>query len=198
MKDYLEIGPENNRHSHATRFSSEWMTMGLSDKNTDLDVAADMDHRWPFMDNSFKIVFASHVLEHAKNPVHFISEAYRVTVQGGTVRLNVPDAKWLCHRYVVLKRKTLFQLIRNLRSWHGAPEHKAHWHPFDTATLEALFKYGFYPMLGIEPTEKSLDDPATLFADVKIVESGKSREEIMRAGYFGTRYERTIYCEGTK
>ena len=171
--------------------------MGLSSKNTELDVEANIDHQWPFDDGEFDIVFGSHVMEHAKDPCHFIRQAFRVLKPGGTLRMNVPDAKWLCGRYME-KKKSLFELIRNLRSWHGSPEHKAHWHPFDKATILALFGHGFDPMLGIEPTVQSLDVPTTLFKDVRMCDPQESREEIMKAGYFSTRYRRTIRCEGTK
>lgn len=190
----LEIGPEFNRHSKAHRYSGEWMTMGLSDKNRDLDFQSDIDSRWPFEDDSLDIVFGSHVMEHARDPIHFIGEAFRVLRPGGVCRMNVPDAMWLCRRYVT-EKTDLYHVIRNLRSWHGAPAHKAHWHPYDEETITFLFKHGWYPVLG---AARKPDTSRTLFDSVACVRAGESRVPELEARYFNTRADRSVFCEGTK
>lgn len=193
---YLELGPELNRHSRAYRASDDWITMGLSEKNTDLDHEADIDDKWPFASNTFDIVFGSHVMEHAKDAQHFVSEAFRVLRHGGTIRMNVPDALYIAKRYVDPKDLPfdLFNVIRNLRSWHGYTGRKAHWNPFDAPTIMKIFKTGFYRVIGGPESSGR----AQLFKDVAMCAPGESRVSLMRDRYFSTRQERTIRCEGTK
>jgi predicted SAM-dependent methyltransferase len=188
----LEVGPEKNKHTKRFRFSSDWTTMGLSDKNTDLDIVSDMNHRWPLKDGVCDIVYASHVLEHAKNPIHWIKEAYRVLHRGGIVRVSVPDAATLMHRYLEGKGG-LFDFARNFRSWHGSPDTKAHWHPFDMETCYQLLRNGVYPMLGVP------DVKIDLFRDVVVNRDGNgSISEEMRDPYFSNRPMRSIFSEGKK
>ena len=57
----------------------------ISDRPTVLGFVENL----PFKDNSFDFVIASHVLEHSKDPVKFISEIQRVSKAG---YIEVPDA----------------------------------------------------------------------------------------------------------
>ena len=64
MKQYLEVGPEKNHHvKHKERASSEWLTMGLG-KKTPVDIIHDINKPWPFRDDRFRLIYASHVIEH--------------------------------------------------------------------------------------------------------------------------------------
>ena len=45
-----------------------------------VDVIADLDEAWPFEDDSAELIIASHVFGHLNNPVHFMTEAWRVLV----------------------------------------------------------------------------------------------------------------------
>lgn len=47
---------------------------------------------WPFPDNSFAEVVAIHVVEHLRDLVQFMDEAWRVLRPGGTVYLVTPEA----------------------------------------------------------------------------------------------------------
>ncbi|WP_443082278.1 class I SAM-dependent methyltransferase [Thermodesulfitimonas autotrophica] len=46
---------------------------------------------WPFADNEFDLVYASHILEHPKDVVRTIEEIYRITKAGQVVRVLVPN-----------------------------------------------------------------------------------------------------------
>uniref|UniRef100_A0A7S2GU10 Methyltransferase type 11 domain-containing protein n=1 Tax=Haptolina brevifila TaxID=156173 RepID=A0A7S2GU10_9EUKA len=57
--------------------------------------------RLPFANNSFQLVYSEHMLEHMLpvkgGGVNFLSEAYRVLVPGGVLRIVTPDlAKYVC------------------------------------------------------------------------------------------------------
>lgn len=47
----------------------------------------------PFSDNLFHLVVGSDVIEHVKDPVHVMREAYRVLVPGGAIFLATPN-RW--------------------------------------------------------------------------------------------------------
>ena len=66
---------------------------------------------FPYQDNSFDVIFSKSVIEHLKNPEHYLSECLRVLRPGGQFILLTPD--WLtqhtifyndpthCHPYTV-------------------------------------------------------------------------------------------------
>jgi predicted SAM-dependent methyltransferase len=58
-----------------------------------VDLIADLDQPWPFEDGSAGFVLASHVFEHLAEPVHFMSEAWRVLEPGGVLQVCVPYYK---------------------------------------------------------------------------------------------------------
>jgi SAM-dependent methyltransferase len=58
-----------------------------------VDVIADLDKPWPFDDSSAEFVLASHVFEHLDNPVHFMTEAWRVLGTSGVLQVCVPYFK---------------------------------------------------------------------------------------------------------
>lgn len=66
------------------------------DKRPCADYQADLEDEWPLPDNSADGVIARHVVEHLNDPEHFFSEAARVLVVDGWLRVTVPlgeDAK---------------------------------------------------------------------------------------------------------
>lgn len=65
----------------------EYFTVDIS--MSGVDSLADMC-RLPFADNSFQLVYASHVLEHIKNDYQALSEVKRVMAPGGISILPVP------------------------------------------------------------------------------------------------------------
>jgi SAM-dependent methyltransferase len=47
---------------------------------------------WPFPDNSFVHVSAVHLVEHLKDLISFMDEAWRVLEPGGTIYIETPEA----------------------------------------------------------------------------------------------------------
>jgi len=58
--------------------------------------------RLPCPDNSLKLVYSSHFLEHIpySEVRHFLSECYRVLATEGVIRLVVPDLENICREYL--------------------------------------------------------------------------------------------------
>lgn len=56
------------------------------------DVVVDLeDGKLPFEDNTFKEVYAFHILEHIKNLIPLMNEIYRVMKIGGKLLIKVPQ-----------------------------------------------------------------------------------------------------------
>ncbi len=81
----LEIGPGLNR-------ITDFETLNIID-GRDVDYIHDLTKKLPFEDNSFDIIYASHVLEHV--PWHLqkeiFNELHRILKTGGTLEIWVPD-----------------------------------------------------------------------------------------------------------
>lgn len=57
------------------------------------DVTADLNEHWPFEDNSVGVLRAHDILEHLKDPIHTMNEAYRVLKHGGVFDILVPSTE---------------------------------------------------------------------------------------------------------
>jgi len=55
------------------------------------DITADLNKKWPFRDNSIGLLRANDIIEHLKDPVNTMNEAYRVLVDGGWFLIEVPS-----------------------------------------------------------------------------------------------------------
>lgn len=55
------------------------------------DVTADLERRWPFEDGSVGVLRAFDVIEHLRDPVHTMNEAYRVLAPGAFFFIRVPS-----------------------------------------------------------------------------------------------------------
>ena len=55
------------------------------------DVHCDLEDTWPFQDNSVDGVFAAHIFEHLKNPIHTMNELYRILKPGCKAEIHVPS-----------------------------------------------------------------------------------------------------------
>ncbi len=57
----------------------------------DAAVTTDLDKPWPFESNSVGVFRAHDIIEHLRNPVHVMNEAYRCLVHGGLFCTEVPS-----------------------------------------------------------------------------------------------------------
>ncbi len=55
------------------------------------DVVTNLNESWPFEDNSVGIIRAYDVIEHLKDPIHTMNEAWRVLAHGGFFFIEVPS-----------------------------------------------------------------------------------------------------------
>lgn len=55
------------------------------------DIIADLNNSWPLEDNSVEKIRAYDAIEHLKDPIHTMNEAYRVLTPGGVFEIFVPS-----------------------------------------------------------------------------------------------------------
>jgi SAM-dependent methyltransferase len=114
-------------------------------------ITADLNGRWPFEDGTVGVIRAHDAVEHLRDPVHTMNEAYRVLAHGGLMDILVPSTdgqgafcdpthvsfwNYRSFRYYTnsdFKRfipafKGRFQQIklRNLKMWDDIPYVSAH------------------------------------------------------------------------
>ena len=79
----LDVGCGNNKYADA---------IGLDNNpRTAADVIHDLGSLpYPFADNEFDLVVSNHVVEHVPDVMAFVSELYRITKNGGYIRLLTP------------------------------------------------------------------------------------------------------------
>lgn len=58
----------------------------------DASIQADLNQDWPFKDSSVGVFRAHDIIEHLKNPIHTMNEAWRSLVHGGLLLIEVPSA----------------------------------------------------------------------------------------------------------
>jgi glycosyltransferase involved in cell wall biosynthesis len=137
------------------------------DRHTDVGLECDLDGPWPIADGSVGVIRASDAVEHLRDPVHTMNEAWRVLAPGGYLLVDVPSTNglgafcdpthvsfWnrLSFRYYTEARfaryvpafRGRFQLL------HLDEHYPTQWHrnenvPYVTAHLAAL-KPGYEPM----------------------------------------------------
>jgi len=59
-------------------------------KREGVDVVHDLNKKLPFKDNTFEVVYSSHVLEHVDDVLNLLEEIYRILKPGGVLKSNVP------------------------------------------------------------------------------------------------------------
>lgn len=73
----------------ATHFAG-WENVDYAKHGPHVDTAFDLMADWPYEDNSVSAVYASHVLEHLPNPLHFFRELWRVMMPMSSALLRFP------------------------------------------------------------------------------------------------------------
>lgn len=83
------------------RFHSSWTNINFVSTGEGV-IPHDLKQGIPFADNSFDVVYNSHVLEHFPkvDAVPFIRECYRVLRPQGILRLVVPDLEQIARMYL--------------------------------------------------------------------------------------------------
>ena len=91
-----------------TRFHSDWVNLDLNPSSSHIG-AFDLRKGIPFPDQSFSVVYHSHLLEHLpKNEAKgFLQECFRVLVPGGIIRVAVPDLEQIVRAYLSTLEKSL-------------------------------------------------------------------------------------------
>lgn len=94
MNQYLNLGC-------GERFHGSWININFVSTGKNV-VAHDLKKGIPFADNSFDVVYHSHVLEHFPKveALTFIRECYRVLRPQGILRVVVPDLEQIVRMYV--------------------------------------------------------------------------------------------------
>jgi hypothetical protein len=147
-----------------------------------VDLVWDLRVRLPFRDNTAKMIYSEHVLEHLYKPdaVKLLSECIRILQPGGMLRVGVPDAAAYIQAYA--KRESAF--FKELEHLGGAVEPLSspidvinqmfrmgghHLFAWDLQSLSALLtKIGFHNVTRWNAgtsscTHLCLDDPAHAF-----------------------------------
>lgn len=66
---------------------SEYISVDLKNAR----ITADLNNHWPFEDNTVGVVRAYDVMEHLRDPLHTMTELYRVLAPGGYALIQVPS-----------------------------------------------------------------------------------------------------------
>jgi predicted SAM-dependent methyltransferase len=84
------------------RFHKDWVNLDFVSTNP-LVKAHNLLNGIPFENNTFDVVYHSHVLEHFNqvDGKKFIQECYRVLKPGGIIRIAVPDQEHIVRQYLM-------------------------------------------------------------------------------------------------
>jgi len=91
---YLNLGCGN-------RFLKDWINVDFVSYDHNV-ISHNLLKKLPFSDNSFDVLYSSHVLEHFsyKDAIFFLQECYRVTNRNGIIRIVVPDMELIVNSYL--------------------------------------------------------------------------------------------------
>jgi len=83
-----------------SHFNPNWVNVDFA-KMGDEIIGHNLLNGIPFDDNTFEVVYHSHVLEHfqKEDAVKFIKECYRVLKPGGIIRIAIPDLEQIVSNY---------------------------------------------------------------------------------------------------
>src|SRR5690242_7915504 len=93
-KSYLNLGC-------GQRFHSAWINVDHVPSDSSV-IQHDLAQGIPFPNNSFDVVYHSHLLEHFSRPegARFLKECSRVLKPGGLLRIAVPDLERIARTYL--------------------------------------------------------------------------------------------------
>lgn len=94
MKSYLNLGC-------GTRFHPEWTNLDFTSSDPSV-ISYNLRAGVPFPENTFDVVYHSHVLEHfsRSDAVDLLRDCRRVLKKGGIIRIVVPDLESLARTYL--------------------------------------------------------------------------------------------------
>ena len=97
--DYLNLGCGDHYHH-------SWTNIDIVSTNENV-IACDLTKGIPFSDNSFDVVYHSHVLEHIPKiqAESFLKECYRVLRPEGILRVAIPDLEQIARIYLTALEK---------------------------------------------------------------------------------------------
>jgi len=136
-KRVLDVGPGDGKYlEFFNNFNNESVGVDVSIPNImhmkerGLNVvSADLNEKLPFNDETFDVVFMSHVLEHLDSPINSLRDTYRILKEGGILVICLPVYK---------------SLISLLRSDHYFKKHSTHLYVLDIDSVKRLLqKTGF-------------------------------------------------------
>ena len=83
------------------RYNQQWTNVNFTATGKEV-IAYDLLKKIPFADNTFEVVYHSHLLEHIPKDraQSFITECYRVLQPGGIIRVVVPDLEQIARVYL--------------------------------------------------------------------------------------------------
>jgi predicted SAM-dependent methyltransferase len=83
------------------RYHKSWINIDFTSTGEGV-LAYDLTKGIPFDDNTFDVVYHSHVLEHfsKKDAVFFLKECFRVLKKNGIIRIAVPDLENIAKIYI--------------------------------------------------------------------------------------------------
>ena len=84
------------------RFRSDWVNVNFTSTGPGV-IAANLGKGVPFADESFDVVYHSHLLEHFQktDAEAFLKECYRVLTPQGVIRVAVPDLEAIARNYLL-------------------------------------------------------------------------------------------------
>lgn len=91
-----------------SQYHLDWINVDFNPSSQEI-ISHDLTKPLPFTDDSFDIVYHSHVLEHfgRVEGVQFLGECYRVCKKGGVVRVVVPDLEVIVRLYLYYLEETM-------------------------------------------------------------------------------------------
>jgi predicted SAM-dependent methyltransferase len=94
--NYLNLGCGHH-------FNKQWVNVDFS-KTGDGVIGHNLLKGIPFHDDTFEVVYHSHVLEHFQkdDAKKFVDECYRVLKPGGVIRVVIPDLEEIANHYIRL------------------------------------------------------------------------------------------------